>query len=148
MKLAVLIPVFNEADSVQALVQRVAALDVPLEVIVVDDASTDASLTRLAELTLPGLRVIRHAVNQGKGAAVRTALQVATADAVVIQDADLEYFPEDLPRLLAVLEDSGADAVYGVRDLSGQPIARRLGNRLLTWATNRLFGAKLHDMET
>lgn len=148
MRLAVLIPVFNEADSVAALVQRVAAVNLPLEVIVVDDASTDASCDRLAELDVPGLRIIRHPVNQGKGAAVRTALEAATADAVVIQDADLEYDPQDLPRLLEALERTGADAVYGVRDLRAQPLARRLGNRWLTWITNRLYGSSLHDMET
>jgi dolichol-phosphate mannosyltransferase len=126
----------------------VAAVDLPVEIIVVDDASTDDSQAQLAQLDVPGLRVIRHAVNSGKGAAVRTALAAATGDAVIIQDADLEYFPEDFPALLAPLAAGQAEAAYGVRDLSSQPLDRRLGNRLLTLATNLLYGTALHDMET
>jgi dolichol-phosphate mannosyltransferase len=148
LRLSVLIPVYNEADSVAEVVRRVAAVELPLEILVVDDGSTDASSRRLSELEVPCLRVIRHEVNRGKGAAVRTALAAATGDAVVIQDADLEYFPEDFPTLIAPLADGRADAVYGVRDLTGQPIARRLGNHLLTLATNLLFGVRLRDMET
>jgi dolichol-phosphate mannosyltransferase len=148
MKLSVLIPVFNEEDSVEALIRRVAAVDLPIEIIVVDDASTDASRTRLDNLDIPGLRVIHHAENRGKGAAVRTAIAAATGEAMVIQDADLEYFPEDYPALLAPMLEAHADVVYGVRDLSGQPFVRRLGNRFLTQATNLLFNTRLHDMET
>jgi dolichol-phosphate mannosyltransferase len=148
MKLSVLIPVFNEEDSVADVVCRVAAVDLPLEIIVVDDASTDASRARLAELRVPQLVVLRHAENRGKGAAVRTALAAASGDAVVIQDADLEYYPEDFPALLAPLAAGLADVVYGVRDLSSQPLVRRLGNRLLTVTTNLLYGTTLSDMET
>jgi len=148
VKLSVLIPVFNEAASVEVLVRRVAAVDLDVEIIVVDDASTDGSAVTLDGLDVAGLRILRHPVNRGKGAAVRTALDAATGDAVVIQDADLEYFPEDFPALLAPLAAGRADVVYGVRDLSDQPLARRLGNRLLTAATNLLYGTALHDMET
>lgn len=148
MKISVLIPVFNEAGSVAELIRRVSEVAVDKEIIVVDDASTDDTRSQLAALHVPGLRVLSHPVNRGKGAAVRTALAAAEGDAVVIQDADLEYFPEDYPALLAPIAAGLADAVYGVRDLSTQPRMRRLGNRLLTGATNVLFGADLHDMET
>lgn len=148
MKLSVLIPVFNEEDSVVELVRRVAAVDLPLEIIAVDDASTDRSLERLAVLDEPRLILLRHAENRGKGAAVRTALAAAKGEAVIIQDADLEYFPEDFPALLAPLAEAQADVVYGVRDLSTQPWMRRFGNRLLTSTTNLLYGTRLADMET
>jgi glycosyltransferase involved in cell wall biosynthesis len=148
MKLSVLIPVFNEEESVAELVMRVAAVDLPLEIIVVDDASTDGSRACLDGLELPQLVVLHHPENRGKGAAVRTALAAATGDAVVIQDADLEYFPEDYPALLAPIAAGQADVVYGVRDLSTQPLVRRLGNHLLTAVTNQLYGTSLRDMET
>jgi len=148
MKLSVLIPVFNEEDTVESLIRRVAAVGLPLEIIVVDDASTDGSRARLECLDVADLRVIRHPENRGKGAAVRTAIAAATGEALVIQDADLEYFPEDYPALLAPILAGTADVVYGVRDLSNQPLVRRVGNRFLTLATNALFGARLHDMET
>jgi glycosyltransferase involved in cell wall biosynthesis len=148
VRLSVLIPVFNEAGSVLELVDRVAAVALEKEIIVVDDASTDATAGALAALRNPDLLVLRHPVNRGKGAAVRTALAAATGDAVIIQDADLEYSPADYPALLAALEAGGADAVYGVRDLSEQPLVRRAGNALLTRVANRLYGASLSDMET
>jgi glycosyltransferase involved in cell wall biosynthesis len=140
--------VFNEAASVAEVVRRVAAVDLDIEIILVDDASTDGTVERLTRTGLPDVRVIRHPVNRGKGAAVRTALAAATGDAVIIQDADLEYAPEDFPALVAAMERRNADAVYGVRDLSTQPLARRFGNRLLTSVTNWLFGSQLSDMET
>ena len=148
MKLSVLIPMFNEAGSIEAVVRRIAAVDLDLEIIVVDDASTDGSARMLEHLDLPSLKVLHHPANYGKGAAVRTALAAATGEAVVIQDADLEYFPEDFPALLAPIQNGHASVVYGVRDLSSQPAARRWGNQLLTLATNLLFGARLSDMET
>jgi glycosyltransferase involved in cell wall biosynthesis len=148
MRLAVLVPAYNEAASLETLLRRVAAVALPLEIIVVDDASTDGSGELLDRLAIDGLRVIHHPANRGKGAAVRTAIAAATADAVVIQDADLEYSPEDFPTLLAPIAAGTAVVVYGVRDLTGQPWARRWGNHLLTRLTNRLYGASLHDMET
>jgi glycosyltransferase involved in cell wall biosynthesis len=147
-QLSVLIPVFNEASSIAEVIHRVAAVGLPLEIIAVDDASTDGSHLQLNGLDVPGLRVIRHPVNRGKGAAVRTALATATGAAVVIQDADLEYYPEDYPAMLERITSGEADVVYGVRDLSNQPLVRRLGNRMLTLVTNLLYGVRLHDMET
>ena len=148
MKLSVLIPVFNEADSVEEVVRRVAAVELDLEIIVVDDASTDSTPERLRNIADDRVLLLSHPDNRGKGAAVRTALDAASGDAVVIQDADLEYFPEDFPRLFAPGQEGKADAVYGVRDLSSQPLTRRFGNRFLTWFTNALFGSQLSDMET
>lgn len=148
MKLSVLVPVFNEAESVSQLLRRVAAVDIEKEIIVVDDASTDDTRRYLEAVQVDGLTVLHHPDNRGKGAAVRTALAVASGDAVVIQDADLEYFPEDFPRMIEAIASGDADAVYGVRDLSSQPAGRRWGNWLLTAVTNLLFGAHLRDMET
>ena len=151
MKLSVLIPAYNERDTIADLLRRVAAVALPgatMEIIVVDDGSSDGTGRRLASLDIPGLRVITHAANQGKGGAVRTALAAATGDAVIFQDADLEYDPSDYPRLLAPIQSGRARVVYGVRDLGGQALVRRLGNRFLTQATNLLYGARLADMET
>lgn len=148
MKLSVLIPVYNEGASVAEIVERVAALDIDKEIIIVDDGSIDTTPDILRELVVHDLQVIRHPENRGKGAAIRTALAAATGDAVIIQDADLEYDPEDYVPLLEAFASEHADAVYGVRDLSGQRFYMRWGNRLITLATNLLFRTRLHDMET
>lgn len=148
IKLSVLIPVFNEEPQIAELLQRVAAVPVDKEIIVVDDCSTDRSWEIINSANIPGLRAYRHPFNRGKGAGIRTALQHAAGDVVLIQDADLEYDPNDYPALLAPLERGEGDAVYGVRDLSSQKPLMRFGNRFLTWATNVLFGSHLTDMET
>jgi glycosyltransferase involved in cell wall biosynthesis len=152
MKLSVIIPVYNEASTLRALLQRVLALPIDKEVLVVDDGSDQETVgqlqTAVAE-SLPGVvRLFTHAENRGKGAGIRTALEHATGDAVIIQDADLEYFPEDYVELLRDYEKNGALAVYGVRDLTGRDFLMRFGNNFLTWLTNLLFSANLHDMET
>jgi len=148
MKLSVLMPVYNEQDGLELILQRVAAVEMDKEIIVVDDCSTDATAEILAGIEIAGLRKERHPVNRGKGAAIRTALAAATGDAVIIQDADLEYDPVDYPALLAPILRGEAQAVYGVRDLSKQKGMMRLGNQFLTALTNLLYGTRLHDMET
>jgi glycosyltransferase involved in cell wall biosynthesis len=148
MKLAVLMPVYNEEAGLETILERVAAVNVDKEIIVVDDCSRDGTAAILEKVRIPGLRVIRHPVNRGKGAAIRTALEAATGDAVIIQDADLEYDPNDYGALLAPIFSGKAKVVYGVRNLSDQKFMMRWGNRLLTWLTNILYGVRLHDMET
>lgn len=148
MKLSVLMPVFNEESGLAAILRRVAAVEMDKEIIVVDDCSSDATPQILANIELTELRQQRHAINRGKGAAIRTALAAATGDAVIIQDADLEYDPADYPALLAPILRGEAQAVYGVRDLSSQKAMMRLGNQFLTGLTNLLYGTRLHDMET
>jgi len=148
MELSVLIPVYNEESSVHELLHRVLAVPCDKELVVVDDCSTDSTWEILATVEHSRVRVFRHEVNQGKGAAIRTALAHARGDWVIIQDADLEYDPNDYPRLLELVQSGKAQVVYGVRDLDKQKPLFRLGNKLLTLATNVLYGSHLSDMET
>lgn len=148
MRLSVLIPAYNEEATVEELIKRVAEIDLEKEIIVVDDCSTDRTPQILSALRQPGLVVIRHDQNRGKGAAIRTALAAATGDAVIIQDADLEYDPQDFHKLLEPLQEGRAKVVYGVRSLERQKWHMRWGNRLLTMLTNVLYGSNLQDMET
>ena len=148
MKLSVLIPVFNEEKDVKKLLERVLAVPVEKEIIVVDDCSNDNTWNVLKDIQDTRVRIYRHEVNRGKGTAIRTALAHASGDVVIIQDADLEYDPNDYPRLLEPLLSGKAQVVYGVRDLDKQKLLFRLGNKFLTLATNILYGSKLSDMET
>jgi len=156
MKLSVLIPVYNERDTVREIVQRVRSVDLrglEREVILVDDGSTDGSREVLAELAeWPDVRVFYHHVNQGKGASVRTAIYRATGDLVLIQDADLEYDPRDYPALLRPILEGRAEVVYGSRFLGGPRRAmlfwHMVGNKLLTLLTNVLYDSIISDMET
>ena len=147
LRLSVLVPVYNEELTIDSLLRAVFAVEVDMEVIVVDDCSTDGTAAVL-EGWADRVRVLPHAVNCGKGAAVRTALAAATGDAVIIQDADLEYDPGDYGKLLAPVERGQAEVVYGVRALDEQRALMRFGNRLITLATNLLYGTDLHDVET
>jgi len=148
LKLSVIIPVYNEQETIHQILERVAAVPVEKEIIVVDDGSSDGTAESLAASQLKDLRFLRHPRNRGKGAAVRTALAAVSGDVVVIQDADLEYDPRDYLKLLAPIQRGEAQVVYGVRDLSGQRHLVRWGNRFLTWLTNLLYGTRLADMET
>ena len=148
MKLSVLIPAYNEAPTVESLIHRVASVNVDKEMIVVNDGSSDGTGAILDRLDIPGLRVIHHPKNRGKGAAIRTAIAAAQGDAIIIQDADLEYNPDDYHKLTEKMLQEKAKVVYGVRSLKGQKTYVRLGNQFLTWATNLIYGCRIHDMET
>lgn len=148
MKLSVLIPAYNEEKTLAEVLRRVAQVELDKEIIVVDDCSTDGTLAVLSSLKHEGLVVLTHDVNRGKGAAIRTALAAASGDAVIIQDADLEYDPADFLRLVEPFLEGRAAVVYGVRSLDEQRWHMRLGNRVLTMFTNVLYGSDLRDMET
>ncbi|HEV8635513.1 MAG TPA: glycosyltransferase family 2 protein [Chloroflexota bacterium] len=151
MRLSVVVPAFNEEATIRAILERVRAVPAVAEIVVVDDRSSDRTGEILAQIDWPNLTVLRHEVNQGKGAAIRTGLGAVTGDLVVIQDADLEYDPRDFPRLIEPLLLGRTDVVYGSRFL-GRPrkmtFLQWIGNRGLTLATNLLYGAALTDMET
>jgi glycosyltransferase involved in cell wall biosynthesis len=148
MKLSILMPVFNEAPTIAEIVDRVKAVPLEKEIVLVNDASSDGSAHILDKLAEPGVVVLHHPINRGKGAAIRTGLEAATGEVVVIQDADLEYDPNDFPRLLQPIADGQTEVVYGVRSLATQKLIMRLGNNFLTLITNLLYGGHLSDMET
>lgn len=152
-RMSVVIPVFDEAASLPRVLAAVAALPGPVETIVVDDGSTDATPRIVAEAARErGIVSIRFDRNRGKGAAVRAGIARATAPVVVLQDGDLEYDPAHLPRLVEPIERGEADAVYGSRFLGRGRQAtgpvHRAANWLLTWLSNRFTGLRLTDMET
>ncbi|MEN6536521.1 MAG: glycosyltransferase family 2 protein, partial [Bryobacteraceae bacterium] len=159
MKLSILIPVYNERTVVERSLAQVLAAPLPesmeRELIIVDDCSSDgtpAILERLAA-SEPRIHLTRHTVNQGKGAAIRTAVRLATGDFCLVQDADLEYDPSEYPRLLQPLLEGHADAVFGSRYLAGQqtrvlPFRHSLINKGLTLVSNLFCNLNLTDMET
>jgi len=153
MKLTVIIPVFNEAKTICEIVRRVQATEVVSEIIIVDDGSTDGTRQVLAGLDgKDNVRVFLHDHNKGKGAAVRTGIDNAAGDVMLIQDADLEYDPRDYVTLLKPLQEGIADVVYGSRFLGGarRPILfwNMVANKILTLITNILYNNILSDMET
>jgi glycosyltransferase involved in cell wall biosynthesis len=153
MRLSVVVPVYNEVENLREILKRVRQTRLVYEIVVVDDGSQDGSRDLLAKIDGKNhVRVILHPGNQGKGAAVRTGIQAARGDVVLIQDADLEYNPRDYPALLQPIEDGIADVVYGSRFLGGPRRAvmfwHMVANQLLTFMTNILYNAILTDMET
>ncbi|MBI2088687.1 MAG: glycosyltransferase family 2 protein [Deltaproteobacteria bacterium] len=161
MKLSVVMPVFNEVGTLEEAIRRVRAVRVPKEIIAVDDGSTDGSRDLLGRLKAQvateqdaqnDLKVIFQPFNQGKGAAIRAALAAAAGDIVIIQDADLEYDPQDYMKLLGPILAGNADVVYGTRFYGGGPhrvlfFWHYLGNQILTFFSNMLTNLNLSDME-
>jgi glycosyltransferase involved in cell wall biosynthesis len=153
MKLSVIIPIYNEVESIREIVKRVKNTNLAWEIILVDDGSIDGTRDLLREMDgKEGICIILHEKNQGKGAAVRTGFDAARGDILLIQDADLEYDPRDYPTLLKPLDEGIADVVYGSRFLGGP---RRVvmfwhlvANYMLTFMTNILYNTILSDMET
>ena len=156
MILSIVMPVFNEKTTITTIVQRVMAVDTGCEkeLIIVDDASTDGTRELLKNLSVagrPGIKVVLHEQNQGKGAAIQTGLQHTTGEVILIQDADLEYDPADYPRLLDPFLKGQADVVYGNRFHGGVHRVlyfwHSLGNQVLTFLSNLLTNLNLSDME-
>ncbi len=150
--LSVVMPVYNERETIDEIIQRVLAVPLRLELIVVDDCSQDGTRERLTELQQAhGFRLVLQPRNQGKGAALRRGFEEVSGDLVVIQDADLEYSPEEFPSLVELICEGRADVVYGSRFLGRHRVflfSHYLGNRLLTLITNVLYNTMLTDMET
>ncbi len=154
-KVSIIIPVYNEKDTIKELLEKVKFAkfsDLEKEIIIVDDCSNDGTTDVLRELRKE-YKVLFHEKNQGKGAAIRTAVKEATGDFVVIQDADLEYLPDDYDKLLPLLINDEADVVYGSRfknqaNLKNFILKNKIANKFLTLLTNILYGAEITDMET
>jgi glycosyltransferase involved in cell wall biosynthesis len=151
--LSVIVPVYNERNTVAEIVRRMRSVELPLEreIVIVDDGSTDGTRQVLSQLADSTVHVVSHERNQGKGAAVRTGLAQVTGDLVLIQDADLEYDPDDWPKLLAPALKGRARVVYGSRftgERRNMLFIHWVGNRFLSLVTNVLYNTTLSDMET
>jgi glycosyltransferase involved in cell wall biosynthesis len=151
--LTVIIPVFNEANTIEEIIRRVEKTGLVSEIVAVDDGSTDGTRDILRQMEMKKrIKVVLHDKNQGKGAAIRTGLREASGDLILIQDADLEYDPRDYPALLQPIQEGLAEVVYGSRFLGAprRPILfwNMLANKILTLVTNVLYNNILTDMET
>jgi glycosyltransferase involved in cell wall biosynthesis len=154
-KLSIVVPVFNERNTLVEIIRRMRAVELPdsieREIVVVDDGSDDGTRDVLKQLGDSTVRIVLHPENRGKGSAVRTGFAHATGDYVLVQDADLEYDPEDWPRLLAPVLTGKARVVYGSRftgERRNMLFLHWVGNRFLSLATNMLYNTTLSDMET
>lgn len=163
MKLSIIIPVFNEEKTISLILQKIATLEIPnveKEMLVIDDGSTDATASAIQDsgLRIQNLKYIRHQKNLGKGAAVRTGIEHSTGDYIVIQDADLEYDPNDIKKLIKPILNGDATVVYGTRlkrlpnftrdERTPRFLLHYLGNKFLSFLTSILYGQWITDMET
>ena len=153
MKVTILIPCFNEEETIGEVIERVSKLktDFEKEILVVNDGSTDGSEQKIGEFDNSEVRLISHPHNRGKGAAVRTGFENTTGQIIVIQDADLEYFPENIPRLVEPILEGKAEIVYGSRFLGtikGMNLRHRIGNTLLNITTSLLYKTRITDVMT
>jgi glycosyltransferase involved in cell wall biosynthesis len=152
MKLSVVIPVYNEIGTIEEILKRVGSVPQDIEIIVVDDGSTDGTTKWLKEKSGDDVKIIFHQKNKGKGAALRTGFELVTGDIVIIQDADLEYDPREYGRLIEPILDGRADVVYGSRFTGGPQRVlffwHYVGNRFLTLLSDMLTNLNLSDMET
>jgi glycosyltransferase involved in cell wall biosynthesis len=155
MKVSVIIPCFNEQDTIETIVERVMSVDIslPFEVVVVDDFSTDNTRRVLSKLeSNDSIRVAYHSTNMGKGSALHTGFNLASGDIIIIQDADLEYNPDEYPKLLQPILEDKADVVYGSRFVGGDShrvlyFWHSIGNKMLTLLSNMFTNLNLTDME-
>ena len=154
MKVSILMPVYNEVKTIMDVLELVKIIEMDKEIIIVDDFSKDGTRELLGEhfgAGKNGLKIFYHEKNTGKGGAIRTALENATGEYIIVQDGDMEYSPHEMEKLAAVVEETGAEAVYGSRFLDtwrSTSLPHYMINGFLTLLTNVLFGARLTDMET
>lgn len=148
--LSVIVPVYNEASTIKEIIEKISSVNIDKEIIVVDDSSRDGTDKILRNIRYDNLRVIHHTSNRGKGAAVLTGLSQAGGEYVIIQDADLEYDPNDYLMLMDAIKNQGADIVLGARFTKGYNgmLVPKAGNRFLTMLLNMLFSVKLNDCFT
>lgn len=153
MKLSVIMPVYNEVNTIREIIAKVKGVAIPKEIIIVDDGSSDGTKEILKNINEPDIKVHFHEKNKGKGGSVRTALKYVTGDIVIIQDADMEYDPNEYPDLIKPIEEGAADVVYGSRLCGGKPqrvhmFWHMMGNRFITFVANILYNNTLTDIET
>ncbi|CAH0995242.1 Undecaprenyl-phosphate mannosyltransferase [Emticicia aquatica] len=152
MLLSVLIPAYNEVNNIQNILTKIGEINIPKEIIIVDDGSTDGTRELLAKLKSDTINVILHKKNQGKGGAIKTAISHAKGDIIIIQDADLEYDPKDYYKLIPLIKSGQEKVVYGSRFLNKQNkhsyFSFFLGGQVVTWITNILYGQNLTDEPT
>jgi dolichol-phosphate mannosyltransferase len=152
MLLSVLIPAYNEINNIQNILDKILEINIPKEIIVVDDGSTDGTRELLKTLESDIIKVVFHEKNQGKGGAIKTAIKYSTGNIIIIQDADLEYDPQDYYKLITVIEGGKEKVVYGSRFLNKQNkhsyFTFFLGGQVVTWITNLLYGQNLTDEPT
>lgn len=152
-KISIVIPVYNELGTIKEIIRRVNDIPISKEIIIVDDCSTDGTREILHQITNENIKLIFHDRNCGKGAALRSGFSKAQGSIIVIQDADLEYDPREIPRLLQPIIDDKADVVYGSRFIGGEPhrvvfFWHMIGNKFLTFLSNMFTNLNLTDMET